>query len=257
MAGLRQSGLEVLGDMSWGTHLCHFYETKSDLFDTLIPYFTAGLDDDEYCVWVASDPLTVDDAWAALRAGVPDLDRHIARQSIAIVAPDALYFEGGRFDMQRVAAYWTERLTQALALGYAGLRVAGNTGWLQPRDWKVFCQYEHELNASIVGQRMIVMCGYSLDRAGPAELVDVVHRHQRALLRRNGAWEVVERPMLKTERGIISQAELLRQQRDNTVAALEQSGWKIYGSGGAAEMLGLKPTTLASRLKRFGIHRPN
>jgi len=36
---------------------------------------------------------------------------------------------------------------------------------------------------------------------------------------------------------------------------LEQAGWKVSGPGGAAEILGVKPTTLASRLKRFGIER--
>jgi transcriptional regulator with GAF, ATPase, and Fis domain len=54
---------------------------------------------------------------------------------------------------------------------------------------------------------------------------------------------------------VLSREELARQERDNIIAALEQAGWKISGHGGAAEILGVKPTTLASRLKRFGIER--
>jgi len=54
---------------------------------------------------------------------------------------------------------------------------------------------------------------------------------------------------------VLSRAELARRERENTVAALEQAGWKVSGPGGAAEILGVKPTTLASRLKRFGIER--
>jgi len=56
---------------------------------------------------------------------------------------------------------------------------------------------------------------------------------------------------------VLSTAELIRRERDNIVAALEQTGWKVSGRGGAAEILGVKPTTLASRLKRFGIERPH
>jgi transcriptional regulator with GAF, ATPase, and Fis domain len=41
------------------------------------------------------------------------------------------------------------------------------------------------------------------------------------------------------------------------VAALETTNWRIYGPAGAAQLLGLKPTTLASRLKRLGIARPH
>jgi transcriptional regulator with GAF, ATPase, and Fis domain len=37
---------------------------------------------------------------------------------------------------------------------------------------------------------------------------------------------------------------------------LERTGWRIRGTGGAAELLGLKPTTLEARMKRLGIRRP-
>ncbi len=37
------------------------------------------------------------------------------------------------------------------------------------------------------------------------------------------------------------------------IAALAASGGKVFGKDGAAERLGLKPTTLASRMKRYGI----
>jgi transcriptional regulator with GAF, ATPase, and Fis domain len=40
------------------------------------------------------------------------------------------------------------------------------------------------------------------------------------------------------------------------LAALIRSGWKIYGANGAAELLGIKPTTLIERMRRFGVKRP-
>jgi transcriptional regulator with GAF, ATPase, and Fis domain len=42
----------------------------------------------------------------------------------------------------------------------------------------------------------------------------------------------------------------------NLLAALEQTNWKVYGPRGAAELLGMRPTTLASRLKKYGLVRP-
>jgi formate hydrogenlyase transcriptional activator len=39
--------------------------------------------------------------------------------------------------------------------------------------------------------------------------------------------------------------------------AIERAGWRISGHGGAAEMLGLKPTTLHAKMKKLGIHRPS
>jgi transcriptional regulator with GAF, ATPase, and Fis domain len=48
-----------------------------------------------------------------------------------------------------------------------------------------------------------------------------------------------------------------RRERDrvNIMAALQASGGKIFGPGGAAELLDVKPTTLASRVKTLGIER--
>jgi transcriptional regulator with GAF, ATPase, and Fis domain len=54
---------------------------------------------------------------------------------------------------------------------------------------------------------------------------------------------------------ILSEADLRHRERQNLVAALERCHGKIYGSDGAAVLLGLKPTTLVSRLKRLNISR--
>jgi transcriptional regulator with GAF, ATPase, and Fis domain len=49
--------------------------------------------------------------------------------------------------------------------------------------------------------------------------------------------------------------ELKREERDNIATALEKAGGKVFGPGGAAELLGMKPTTLASRIKALGLSR--
>ncbi|MFZ7127703.1 MAG: sigma 54-interacting transcriptional regulator [Desulfobacterales bacterium] len=55
---------------------------------------------------------------------------------------------------------------------------------------------------------------------------------------------------------IIAYAEIKRLERDNIINALRRSGWKVHGRGGAAELLGIKPTTLTYRIKRMGINKP-
>jgi transcriptional regulator with GAF, ATPase, and Fis domain len=52
---------------------------------------------------------------------------------------------------------------------------------------------------------------------------------------------------------IMTDMEMRRRERENIRAALERTGGKIYGEGGAAELLGVKATTLASRIKKLGI----
>ena len=67
-----------------------------------------------------------------------------------------------------------------------------------------------------------------------------------------------ERVLQTTEAAVAIETESERRAREraNLVAALERSGGKVYGSGGAAELLGVPSTTLASRLRTLGIRRP-
>ncbi len=62
-----------------------------------------------------------------------------------------------------------------------------------------------------------------------------------------------EKPEAQPE--FLTEAELELRVRENLLAVLEKAGWKIKGAGGAAELLGVKPTTLLSRMKKMGLER--
>lgn len=65
-------------------------------------------------------------------------------------------------------------------------------------------------------------------------------------------------PSVPSSRVIVTREILKQQERENLVAALRESGGKIFGPDGAAALLGMKPTTLTSRIKAMGIRRrPN
>lgn len=46
----RKTGIDVVGEVPWGTHFCQFYRTNEDLIDILAPYFQAGLENNEFCM---------------------------------------------------------------------------------------------------------------------------------------------------------------------------------------------------------------
>ncbi|NWA04636.1 sigma 54-interacting transcriptional regulator [Pseudomonas gingeri] len=60
-------------------------------------------------------------------------------------------------------------------------------------------------------------------------------------------------PALEQHRPIMTEQQLRTLERDNLCAAMAACGGKLFGKDGAAELLGIKPTTLASRLKKLGI----
>jgi transcriptional regulator with GAF, ATPase, and Fis domain len=53
----------------------------------------------------------------------------------------------------------------------------------------------------------------------------------------------------------LTRKQLLELERRSIEEALQKSGGKIYGPGGAAEMLGMRPTTLSSKIAALGIKR--
>jgi len=55
---------------------------------------------------------------------------------------------------------------------------------------------------------------------------------------------------------VLTDIEFRQRERGNVLLALNQTSWKIHGAGGAAELLGLKPTTLISRMKKLGLAKP-
>jgi transcriptional regulator with GAF, ATPase, and Fis domain len=55
--------------------------------------------------------------------------------------------------------------------------------------------------------------------------------------------------------GILTDEEMKRRERDNVNAALRRSEGRIYGPGGAAELLGMKPTTLNARIKKWRLDK--
>lgn len=59
-----------------------------------------------------------------------------------------------------------------------------------------------------------------------------------------------------TNNEVLTEKNMREYQRNNTVRALEQANWKVSGPGGAAELLGVRPTTLADRIRTLKIRKP-
>ncbi|MDF1836273.1 MAG: sigma 54-interacting transcriptional regulator [Planctomycetota bacterium] len=55
---------------------------------------------------------------------------------------------------------------------------------------------------------------------------------------------------------IQTDAQIRELETSNLRLALEQTGWRVSGPAGAAALLGIKPTTLTSRMKAMGVSRP-
>ena len=232
---LRNSGIDMIVGVPWGTHFCQFYKTKQDLIDTLVPYFKAGLESSEFCMWVTSEPLVVAEAQEAMRGAVEHFDEYLHRGQIEIIAYNEWYLLGGTFDDERVLNGWVSKLEQALANGYAGLRLTGNTFWLERNHWQAFTEYEAKVNNVIGRYRMIAACTYCLDKCDAAAVIDVVRNHQFALIKQEGKWDIIESSIYKQAKAEIAHLASFPELNPNPVLELDIAAGIKY----------LNPTTQA------------
>jgi formate hydrogenlyase transcriptional activator len=78
---------------------------------------------------------------------------------------------------------------------------------------------------------------------------------ERAMIVATGPRLVVDLP--KTAAGTPRRTTRLTDfEAEHILRVLESVSWRVRGPGGAAELLGIKPTTLDSRMVKLGIRRP-
>ncbi|HIH22218.1 TPA: PAS domain S-box protein [Candidatus Micrarchaeota archaeon] len=239
---MRKTGIDILGDLPWGTHFCQFYQTKEDLVDILVPYFKAGLENNEFCMWITSEPLAVEEANDAMKKNVSDFERYLTRKQIEIIPHTEWYLKGGVFNLRRVLTGWVDKLDRALARGYEGMRITGNTAWLEKNDWRSFADYEEEIDNVIGRYQMMAICSYSLDKCKAQEIIDVVRNHQFALIKREGKLELFESSERKPAKEALRKSEekyrILYETIKDGIVATDMDGRILDCNQAYVDMLG-------------------
>ena len=189
-------------------------------------------------MWITSEPLYVEEAKKALKSAIKNFDDYINKGQIEILDATEWYTKSGKFDADEVLSGWMKKEEGARKKGFDGLRLSGNTFWLEKKDWKDFTKYEEAINQVIGNYKMIAICSYSLDKCNASEIIDVVSNHQFALIKREGKWhriEMTEQKKSKQERE--RQSQILNQVQDGIIGT--NHNFQItYWNKGAEQMFG-------------------
>jgi DNA-binding CsgD family transcriptional regulator len=198
---LRDTGLEAIGQIPWGSHFCIFYETKKDLLDIVVPFFKAGLQANEFCLWIVanSDLLTINEAKAVLYEAVPDSERSLKNGNIEIVPYSKWFLTGGTVDVRKAIARFRQRVGAAAKRGFSGTRLTGSPAWMRNNlRARSFREFEQEFDGELTHEPMIAACTFSLRLSGAEDILNAARTHQFAVTVRKGAWKRVEIADLKS-----------------------------------------------------------
>ncbi len=196
-SAFRRSGLDFLGNIPWGTHLAQFYRTKQDLIDIAVPYLRAGLENNEFCIWVATDLIDPDAAAEAMAAAWPECQEYVERGQMRFVDHNGWYFRQGPFEPRKMVESTLDVVGRALQNEYAGMRMVGNMSWIEQCQWPMAAEFEENLGRLDSSHPLLTICSYNLEKCGPAETIAVFGSHAAAIVKQEDRWQVL-RPETKT-----------------------------------------------------------
>jgi len=161
-------------------HICAFFSSREQEYETLVPYFREGVDADEHILMVL-DAHRLDDHRSRLqRAGIG------AYAHLATASSEETYLAEGRFDIEKMAGFVEDTLRAAQAEGRR-VRTAGWMDWLHrdaPGTDRVM-EYEARMNTLVPNFDCTFMCVYDIANLTGAMVVDIMATHPYVVLNRN------------------------------------------------------------------------
>jgi transcriptional regulator with GAF, ATPase, and Fis domain len=146
-------------------------------------------------------------------------------------------------DIPALAKHFVELSTRDLKCAKPRLTRAG-IAKLQSYDWPGNVR---ELR-NVIERAVILARGGALDFDLPVAKPEAISPQLSA---------ISQQPTADSgEPKFLTEADLQRRERDNLLLVLQAANWKIKGADGAAELMGVKPTTLLARMKKWGLKKP-
>ena len=170
---------EAIGKLSKNDHICLIYETRSEKFDSAIPFIRIGLENGEKCIYIADDS-TANEVLCAMRSSGIDLDSALSKGALVIVSKKETYLRQGYFDPDEMIRFLKESADSAKKEGFSVLRVTDEMTWVLGGEdgTSRLIEYESKLNLFFPGNDCLALCQYNLNRFSPEILADVIHTHQ-------------------------------------------------------------------------------
>lgn len=183
-------GIPGIEEADWGEHICVFFYTKDDLLKLTVPYIKAGLEDNEFCMWITGEPITENDAFHALEQVLPNAHHYMVNKQLEILPHTQWYLSSGIFEPQVVLHNWVSKAKHAQAKGFEGVRITGNPFWLaSEHDWDQFGAYEQAVTQSIRNERVLALCTYRIDVCQINQVMQTLSSHGTALIAHHQHWQ--------------------------------------------------------------------
>ena len=178
--------------VAWGTHICSYYQTPSELRQLVSAYFHTGLKDHEGCLWILPPWHTPTTATTALQWVIPQVYDFLATGQLELIPSADWYGWPGPMDIPRICADGRDKIGR-MSARFAGLRVAGDSSWVTSPDQRAhFVEYERVVDETVREAKVVALCTYPAVDWSPPGMLSVFQNHQSVLLPSEDGWRQVD-----------------------------------------------------------------
>lgn len=185
------SGLHGAYDLPLGSHLCLFYRSPKEFLRVTASFVTAGLTNQELCVWVLPPPITIPVAFDELAHHGVDGRGLQATQQLQISSAQDWYAESA-FNVEESLRRLAVLPALACQRGYASVRAVGGPGLFVSEGLRqAFMRYERDATPLIAALPFIGLCCYASTACVATDVFDIMSAHPGALLRTHTGWATI------------------------------------------------------------------
>ena len=174
---------QELTKLKQGDHVCSIYENVGEQLAVVVPFIMDGLARGERCVYITDDR-TIDEVAQALATAGLDVVHERQRGALRLLTRHDTYFRAGEFIPQAMIDFIRDAETEALADGYTGLRLTGETTWMllpEPGADRLI-EYEALLSYLPTNSKSVLLCQYNHSRLDAPCIYDAFRTHPLTIL---------------------------------------------------------------------------
>lgn len=180
---LVQMDFDLVHDILPGKHFYQFYKGSNDFLSVMVPYFQAGLEKGEACLWLVSKRNGSDLIRATAGALIQRFKDCLSSGQFQILSAEDWYLTDGSFDELKAIRNAEQYLEKIQKLGFETIRAAGDIGGATSRsEWVQIEDYEKKMSPWIKSQSVIALCAYPILECMPSQIKGILGCHEDVLV---------------------------------------------------------------------------
>ncbi|GEM_PF-5146919 len=157
----------------------------------MVPFLNAGLQNGEYCLWVPTDMVSIEESVRVLSNYIHDFGIYQNTGQMEIISPDEWYRPNGSFHVPHVLKQVRDKTSAAHAKKFKGVRGAGGIHKISRSGWKSILDYESQIHHLTARLDITILCTYSLPNCPLKHIPKIIENHHKTFLKKGWNWEVV------------------------------------------------------------------